>query len=71
MGRGMVKNLVEKGNLSKPVLIQNRTYARSEGLADSLGKDKVKPVKTVEEAVKESDVIFSCLGKTVIWFLAV
>ena len=64
MGRGMVKNLVEKGNLSKPLLIQNRTAARSEKLAEALGKDKVIAVATVEEAVKQSDIIFSCLGKS-------
>lgn len=62
MGRGMVKNLVEKGNLSKPLIIQNRTFARSEKLAATLGQDKVTPVATVEEAVKQADVIFSCLG---------
>lgn len=68
MGRGMVKNLVEKGNLSKPVLIQNRTVARAEKLAEALGKDKVTPVTTVEEAVKQSDIIFSCLGKYLLVF---
>lgn len=58
----MVKNLVEKGNLSKPVLIQNRTRARSDKLAESLGNDKVTPVDSVQEAVSKSDIIFSCLG---------
>lgn len=62
MGRGMVKNLVEKGKLSKPVLIQNRTRARSDKLAEALGQDKVIAVDSVQEAVSKSDVIFSCLG---------
>lgn len=62
MGRGMVKNLVQKGNLSKAVLIQNRTRARSDKLAEALGQDKVQAVDSVQEAVSQSDIIFSCLG---------
>jgi hypothetical protein len=66
MGRGMVKNLVVKGNLSKPVIIQNRTRARSDKLAEALGSGKVTPVDTVEEAVRQSDIIFTCLGEGVL-----
>lgn len=59
----MVKNLVEKGNLKRPLIIQNRTRARSEKLAQQLGgKDRVEVVDTPAEAVAKSDIIFSCLG---------
>lgn len=62
MGRGMVKNLVEKGNLAKPLIIQNRTRGRSDKLAEELGKDKVVVVSDVQEAVQKSDIIFTCVG---------
>ena len=42
MGRGMVKNLVEKGDFTSPLAIYNRTTARSEKLAEALPSDKVK-----------------------------
>ncbi|KAH9842077.1 Shikimate / quinate 5-dehydrogenase [Teratosphaeria destructans] len=62
MGRGMVKNLVEKGTFSGPVAIFNRTTARAEKLASSLPSDKAKVVTNIADAVKESDIIFTCVG---------
>lgn len=61
MGRGMVKNIVEKGKYTSPLLIYNRTSARSEKLASTLPSDKVK-VATIEECVKGADIIFTCVG---------
>jgi 3-hydroxyisobutyrate dehydrogenase-like beta-hydroxyacid dehydrogenase len=58
----MVKNLVEKGNLDKPVLIYNRTTARAERLTSDLPSGKTKVAKTIEEAVNSSDIIFTCVG---------
>jgi len=62
MGRGMCKNLVEKGNLDKPLILYNRTKSRSEDLASKLGGSKTKVVDTISDAVKSSDIIFMCLG---------
>jgi len=62
MGRGMCKNLVEKGNLDKPLILFNRTKARSEDLASKLGSSKTKVVDTINDAVKPSDIVFMCLG---------
>ncbi|KAH0251777.1 hypothetical protein KCU71_g23171, partial [Aureobasidium melanogenum] len=62
MGRGMVKNLVEKGNLSNPIILFNRTQARADKLASSLGSGKAKVVSSIEEAVNASDIIFTCVG---------
>lgn len=62
MGRGMCKNLVEKGNLDKPLIIYNRTKKRSDDLAEKLGRDKIKVVETIQEVAKASDVIMMCLG---------
>ncbi|KAK5129414.1 hypothetical protein LTR08_003270 [Meristemomyces frigidus] len=62
MGRGMVKNIVEKGPFTAPLVIYNRTSARSEKLASELPKDKVKVATTIPEAVKDADIIFTCVG---------
>lgn len=58
----MCKNLVEKGNLDKPLIIFNRTKKRAEDLAAALGASKAKVVDTINDATKESDIIFMCLG---------
>jgi 3-hydroxyisobutyrate dehydrogenase-like beta-hydroxyacid dehydrogenase len=58
----MCRNLVEKGNLSKPLILYNRTPARAEALSEKLGKDKTQVATSVEEAVKDADIIFSCVG---------
>ncbi|OTB19856.1 hypothetical protein K445DRAFT_313634 [Daldinia sp. EC12] len=62
MGRGMVKNLVEKGNLEKPLLLYNRTRKRSEDVASTLPAGKTKIIDSIEEGVKRADVIFVILS---------
>lgn len=56
----MCKNLVEKGQLSKPLIIYNRTKKRADDLAAKLGSGKV--ASSVEEVVNGADVIFTCVG---------
>ncbi|KAF2734538.1 hypothetical protein EJ04DRAFT_466378 [Polyplosphaeria fusca] len=64
MGRGMCKNLVEKGNLDKPLLLYNRTKSRADDLAAQLGgAAKAQPVSTLEQLVTSADIIFLCLGE--------
>lgn len=62
----MCKNLVEKGNLDKPLIIYNRTKKRSDDLAAKIASDvgsgKTKVVETINDATKEADIIFLCLG---------
>lgn len=58
----MCKNLVEKGDLSQPLIIYNRTKSRSDDLSSKLGTGKTKIASTIEEAVKPSDIIFTCVG---------
>jgi 3-hydroxyisobutyrate dehydrogenase-like beta-hydroxyacid dehydrogenase len=58
----MCKNLVEKGNLSQPLIIFNRTQKRADDLSSKLGKDRTKVAFTIEEAVKDADIIFTCVG---------
>jgi len=62
MGRGMCKNLVEKGNLDKPLIIYNRTAKRSEELSKSLPSGKSTVSTTIEDAVSKADIIFTCVG---------
>ncbi|EFR04591.1 6-phosphogluconate dehydrogenase [Nannizzia gypsea CBS 118893] len=57
----MVKNLVEKGPLSKPLIVYNRTQSRAIDLAKTLSQ-QIIPVSTVKEAVERSTIIFICLG---------
>lgn len=62
MGRGMVKNLVEKATFTAPVVIYNRTTARAETLASTLPSGKTKVVTSIPDAVNEADIIFTCVG---------
>ncbi|KAF2743473.1 6-phosphogluconate dehydrogenase-like protein NAD-binding protein [Sporormia fimetaria CBS 119925] len=62
MGRGMCKNLVEKGGLDKPLTLYNRTKRRAIELSDQLGVEKTTVVVTPDDAVKSADIIFMCLG---------
>lgn len=56
----MCKNLVEKGNLSQPLTIYNRTALRASELSSKIGHSVV--AASIEEAVSKADIIFFCLG---------
>lgn len=58
----MCKNLVEKGNLDKPLIIFNRTKKRAEDLSAKLDTGKAKVAESIEDAVAQSDVIFTCVA---------
>jgi len=60
----MVKNLAEKATFTPPFLIYNRTASKAEKFVSSLesGADKIKISTSIAECVKESDIIFSCVG---------
>lgn len=58
--QGMCKNLVEKGSLTHPLLIFNRTTSRATDLSGKIGHSSV--TSSIEEAVSRSDIIFTCLG---------
>jgi len=62
MGRGMCKNLVEKGDLGAPLIIFNRTLKRAEDLQAKLPNGKSTVAASIEDAVNKSDMIFTCLG---------
>ena len=58
----MCKNLVEKGNLDKPLLLFNRTRQRADDLSQKFPEGKTKVVSTIAEAVSTADYIFICVG---------
>lgn len=61
--QGMCKNIVEKGNLSSPILIYNRTTSRAASFSESLGgSSKATAVSSIPDAVKPADIIFICVG---------
>ncbi|KAL2023029.1 hypothetical protein VTK56DRAFT_3939 [Thermocarpiscus australiensis] len=63
MGRGMCKNLVEKGNLDQPLLLYNRTKQRSIELSQKLPAGKTEVVDTIAAGVAKADIIFIILSK--------
>ena len=60
--KGMCKSLVEKGDLDKPLIIFNRTQKRSTDLNAKFPSGKVKIASSLEDAVSNADIIFTCLG---------
>ncbi len=58
----MCKNLVEKGNLDKPLIIFNRTEKRATDLSKSLPSGKSTAVYSIDDVVSRSDIIFTCVG---------
>lgn len=59
----MSKNLVQKGNLGSPILLWNRTSSVSTEHAGTLGGDQAAvAVESVLDAVREADIIWSCLA---------
>lgn len=58
----MVKNLVEKGNLSAPLILYNRTKKRADDLSAQLEPGKTKIVSSIDDAVSTADVVFISLG---------
>ena len=56
----MCKNLVEKGNLSHPLIIHNRTVKRAQDLSAKIGHSVV--ASSISELVSKADIIFYCLG---------
>ena len=58
----MCKNLVEKGDLSQPLIIFNRTIERAEELKTRLPSGKSSVASSIEDVVSKSDIIFTCLG---------
>ncbi|KAM0199602.1 hypothetical protein ACHAPA_006915 [Fusarium lateritium] len=62
MGRGMSKNLVEKGNLDGPLLLYNRSTQRTTEFSATLPAGKTEVITSLADGVSRADVIFSCIA---------
>lgn len=62
MGRGMCKNIVEKGNLDKPLLLYNRSQQRAEELKATFPEGKAEVASDLAAAVAKADIVFSCVA---------
>lgn len=60
--QGMCKNIVEKANLSSPLLLYNRSIERATSLSAMLAPGKTKVVGSLTDGVASADVIFTCLS---------
>lgn len=60
--QGMCKNIVEKGDLDKPLLIYNRTFKRAEDFSKTLPSGKSKAIADIPDIVSQADIIFTCVG---------
>jgi len=58
----MCKNLVEKGQLDKSLIMYNRTQKRAADISNSLPFGKSTVASSIGEAVSRSDIIFTCVG---------
>lgn len=58
----MCKNLVEKGHLSSPLLLYNRTAERAADLAKKLPAGKARVVESLADGTAQADIIFTCLS---------
>ncbi|EFY85318.1 hypothetical protein J3459_014880 [Metarhizium acridum] len=62
MGRGMCRNLVEKGELSSPLLLYNRSAEKAVDVAAKLPSGRTEVVASLEKAVLKADIIFTCVA---------
>ncbi|GKU07561.1 6-phosphogluconate dehydrogenase 2 [Fusarium langsethiae] len=62
MGRGMSKNIVEKGNLDGPLLLYNRSTKRTTDFSATLPNGKSEVIESLADGVARADIIFSCIA---------
>lgn len=58
----MCKNIVEKGPLSAPLLLYNRSPQRAVSLSKQLGPHKAEVVEDLSAAVASAGILFTCLS---------
>ncbi|KAF4988827.1 hypothetical protein FGRMN_9532 [Fusarium graminum] len=62
MGRGMSKNIVEKGKLDGPLLLYNRSTQRTTDFSATLPAGKTEVITSLADGVSRADIIFSCVA---------
>lgn len=63
MGRGMCKNVVQKGDVEHPVLIYNRTKQKSVEFSEKFETGQIEIVDSVTAGVTKADIIFTILAE--------
>lgn len=56
----MTKNLVKIGNLTRPIILWNRTESKARSHSINIGHSSV--ASSIQDAVTKSDIIWSCLS---------
>ncbi|KAK3943869.1 NAD binding domain of 6-phosphogluconate dehydrogenase-domain-containing protein [Diplogelasinospora grovesii] len=62
IGRGMCKNIAEKGPLDQPLMLYNRTTQKAVDFSAKLPAGKTEAVENLADGVSKADVIFTCLS---------
>ncbi len=62
MGRGMSSRLARHAPLSSPLLLWNRSAHRATALSSALGPSRALAAPSLGDAVRASDIVFTCLG---------
>ncbi|TGO10553.1 hypothetical protein BTUL_0132g00270 [Botrytis tulipae] len=60
MGQAMTKNLVKNGNLTRPIILWNRTESKARSHSINIGHSTV--ASSIQDAVTKSDIIWSCFS---------
>lgn len=58
----MCKNIIEKGDLDKPLILFNRTTKRATDLSNTLASGKSEVTSSIGDLVAKADIIFTCVG---------
>lgn len=62
MGRGMIKNIVQKGSYTSPLYIYNRTQSKTESFVNSLDSGKTQVAPSITSCVDNADIVFLCVA---------
>ncbi|KAE8350896.1 hypothetical protein BDV28DRAFT_29400 [Aspergillus coremiiformis] len=62
IGRGMSRNIAQKGPQSSPVILYNRTTSKASVFAESIDSNKATVAATISEAVQQATIAFICVG---------
>jgi 3-hydroxyisobutyrate dehydrogenase-like beta-hydroxyacid dehydrogenase len=58
----MTKNIVEKADLDRPLILFNRTKQTAVEQSNTLPEGKTEVVDTIQDGVTKADIIFTCLS---------
>lgn len=62
MGRGMIKNIVQKGTYTSPLYIYNRTQSKAESFSSSFEKGKTAVASSIADCVSNADIVLMCIA---------